>query len=82
MICEERLLAGRYGREYARYCESTPRFIPRLRSQAGECAFSVRRVCDHDEYSRVLGTAVMSALFGLMAYLPFIAPLELLAERL
>jgi len=24
----------------------------------------------------------MSALFGLMAYLPFIAPLELLAERL
>jgi len=64
---EERILAGLFGLEYARYCRSVPRLVPRSRAACasnGEC-FSWRQVCVNREYLNFAAVLVAALLIML-----------------
>ena len=77
---EEKLLRDRYGEVFADYCKTTPRLLPRLRGSGGSGVFSWKQVVGNDEHRSALGTFVLAAIFGLVAYFPNLAPAEWLSR--
>lgn len=72
---EERLLGKKFGGQFRVYCQSVPRFIPRLRSLRGEGEFSLRMLLRNDEEWGLVAAAAMTVLFGLRAYHSAFSPI-------
>ena len=79
---EEKLLRDAFGEEFARYCRVVPRFLPRLRGLKGHGSFSMKQFMLNNEYRGAMATAVLSALFGIIAYRPDLAVLSWLGRAL
>ena len=70
---EEGLLREKFGEEFEDYCCKVPRFIPRLSRLSGQGRFSIGQVMSNEEYRGVVTAALLSTVFGLMAFdmIPF-----------
>lgn len=73
VIYEEHLLRDKFGAEFDEYCSKVPRFIPRLPRPCGHGRFSIGQVMSNEEYRGVATAALLSTVFGLMAFdmIPF-----------
>lgn len=68
---EEKLLKEKFGEPYSNYCKYVPRFIPKIRSLAGNGSFSYQQLMLNNEYRSAVGALIVTVLFGLRAYLEF-----------
>ena len=73
---EEILLRQEFGDAFDEYCTRIPRFLPHPRSMSGEGSFSVRQLLLNNEHVSLIGTTIVTVLFGLMVYHPEWAPLQ------
>ena len=65
---EERLLSDKFGEDFLNYCRNVPRFLPRLSRFEGQGSFSFKQVMANDEHRGAATTAILLAVFGLMAF--------------
>jgi protein-S-isoprenylcysteine O-methyltransferase Ste14 len=77
---EEKLLREKFGDQYAAYCSSVPRLIPRMAGLRGCGQFSLRQIAVNNEYYPVAVTCAMLALFALGAYGSHPSPIDWVAS--
>ena len=68
ILYEERELSKIFGEEYAEYCRSVPRLIPRW-PMGGPEQFSWRQALDNSEHKSALFAAVVAAAFAAKLFL-------------
>lgn len=79
---EEKLLREKFGEPFKQYCSKVPRFLPHIRSMAGEGEFSLGQVMYNREYTGLLGSVIITLFFAYIAYRLHDAPLELIVHHI
>lgn len=72
---EEKMLADKFGDEFNDYCKSIPRLISLPRSLSGHGEFSFKQVVVNNEHRGALITALTSAFYAILAFLPIDMPI-------